>query len=79
MNIEVGSHEAKTKLPELLRGVQAGNQYTIIQRGEAMACLVPLQHSKHSDAAAEAMLKFMTDRASVNTIDIRTLLDDGRG
>ena len=40
MNIKVGSYEAKTKLPELLRGVQAGNHYTITLRGEAVAELV---------------------------------------
>lgn len=28
MNIEIGSYEAKTKLPELLRGVQQGNRYS---------------------------------------------------
>ena len=33
MKIEVGAYEAKTKLPELLRGVQAGKQYTITNRG----------------------------------------------
>ena len=35
MNIEVGPYEAKTKLPELLRGIQSGNRYTITLRGEA--------------------------------------------
>ena len=28
MNIEVGSYEAKTKLPELLRGVQSGKCFS---------------------------------------------------
>ena len=41
MNMEVGSNEAKTKLPELLHG-------------EAVASLVPPQDNKHSDAAAAA-------------------------
>ncbi len=41
MKIEVGSYEAKTKLPELLRGVQTGKRYTITLRGEAVADLVP--------------------------------------
>ncbi|OFA17282.1 prevent-host-death protein, partial [Acidithiobacillus ferrivorans] len=52
MNIEVGSYEAKTKLPELLRGIQAGNRYTITLRGEAVADLVPAEGNKHSDAMA---------------------------
>ena len=33
MNFLVGSYEAKTKLPELLRGVQSGKHYTITLRG----------------------------------------------
>ena len=32
MNIEVGSYEAKTKLPEVLRGVQSGKHYNITLR-----------------------------------------------
>ena len=32
MNFLVGSYEAKTKLPELLRGVQSGKHYTITLR-----------------------------------------------
>lgn len=61
MNIEVGSYEAKTKLPELLRGVQAGNRYTITLRGEAVADLVPANDKNLSDAvaAADEMLHFM--------------------
>jgi antitoxin (DNA-binding transcriptional repressor) of toxin-antitoxin stability system len=37
MHLEIGSYEAKTKLPELLRGVQAGKRYTITLRGQAVA------------------------------------------
>ena len=48
MNIKIGSYEAKTKLPELIRGVQAGNHYTITLRGEAVASLVPATHDRHS-------------------------------
>ena len=41
MHIKIGSYEAKTKLPELLHGVQVGNRYTITLRGAAVADLVP--------------------------------------
>ena len=80
MHIEVGSYETKTKLPELLRGVQAGNHYTITLRGEAVASLVPLQDNKQSDAAAaaDAMLAFMMARKPVGTIDIKALNNEGR-
>ena len=80
MNIEVGSYEAKTKLPELLRGVQAGNHYTITLRGEAVASLVPPQDSKHFDpaTAADAMLAFMRARKPVPAVDIKALINEGR-
>ena len=42
MGIEIGSFEAKTKLPELLRGVQEGTHYTITLRGKPVAELVPV-------------------------------------
>ncbi len=41
MKIEIGSYEAKTKLPELLRQVKTGKSFTITNRGKAIADLVP--------------------------------------
>ena len=80
MNIEVGSYEAKTKLPELLRGVQGGNRYTITLRGEAVADLVPAQGNKLSDAATavEEMRSFMQSRKPVSGIDLKALINEGR-
>ncbi len=80
MNIEVGSYEAKTKLPELLRGVQAGNRYTITLRGEAVADLVPAESNKHSDAveAVDEMLALMRARKPVASIDLKALINEGR-
>jgi prevent-host-death family protein len=80
MNIEVGSYEAKTKLPELLRGVQAGNRYTITLRGEAVAALVPADDIRRSDAVAavDEMLAFMQARKPVGGVDLKALIDEGR-
>lgn len=80
MNIEVGSYEAKTKLPELLRGVQGGNHYTITLRGEAIADLVPAQGKKRSDAAAAVneMRAFMHSRKPVAGVDLKALIAEGR-
>jgi antitoxin (DNA-binding transcriptional repressor) of toxin-antitoxin stability system len=67
MNILVGSYEAKTKLPELLRG-------------EAVADLVPAQGRKRSGAAtaAENMRAFMRSRQPVAGVDLKALIDEGR-
>ena len=80
MKIEVGSYEAKSKLPELLRGIQAGNRYTITLRGEAVADLVPAEANKLSDAVAavDDMLSFMQARKPVNGIDLKELINEGR-
>lgn len=80
MKIEVGSYEAKTKLPELLRGVQAGKRYTITLRGEAVAELVPAQDNSHSDAveAADDMLAFMQTRKPLGRVDLKALINEGR-
>lgn len=79
MKIEIGSYEAKTKLPELLRQVKSGKSFTITNRGEAIADLVPSAGARVKDraAAAEKLKAFM--RADpVRGINIRQLIDEGR-
>ncbi|MBI1907075.1 MAG: type II toxin-antitoxin system prevent-host-death family antitoxin [Rhodocyclales bacterium] len=80
MNLEIGSYEAKTKLPELLRGVQAGKRYTITLRGEPVADLVPAEGAKQADAAAavEAMRQFMHAAPPVKGFDLKALINEGR-
>ena len=79
MNIEICSYEAKTRLPELLRNVQAGHRYTITLRGEAVADLAPTESRKNADAetAVAQMKKFMLE-APVKGIDIQALIREGR-
>lgn len=80
MNVEIGSYEAKTKLPELLRGVQAGKRYTITLRGEPVADLVPAEGIRQADAVAavEAMRRFMRAAPPVEEIDLKALINEGR-
>lgn len=80
MNIEVGSNEAEAKFLELLRGVRLGKSYTITQHGEAVAKLVPVAGSKQLGAvqAVYEMLAFMQTRNLESSIDLRTLINDGR-
>ncbi|MDH4286530.1 MAG: hypothetical protein OEV26_03815 [Gallionella sp.] len=54
MKIEIGSYEAKTKLPGLLRQVKNGKCFTITNRGEAVADLVPSPGAKAKDKVAAA-------------------------
>jgi prevent-host-death family protein len=79
MKIEIGAYEAKTKLPELLRGVKAGKQYTITNRGEAVADLVAAEAARPQavGAAVERMLELMAGRRG-RSVDIKALINEGR-
>lgn len=79
MKIEIGSYEAKTRLPELLRQVGKGKSFTITNRGEAVAELVPVRTRTEADAtrAAERMKSFMCEKP-VRGVDIRALIEEGR-
>ena len=46
MKTEIGAYDAKTRLPELLRQVKAGKRFTITNRGEAIADLVPSEAAR---------------------------------
>lgn len=39
---EIGAYEAKTKLTELLRRVEAGEEFVITRRGKGIAVLKPV-------------------------------------
>ncbi|HLB31912.1 MAG TPA: type II toxin-antitoxin system prevent-host-death family antitoxin [Gammaproteobacteria bacterium] len=79
MKIEVGAYEAKTKLPELLRGVQSGKHYTITHRGEAIADLLPVKRGGNHDAveAVIEMERFMAGQ-HVKGVDVKALIEEGR-
>jgi prevent-host-death family protein len=79
MKTEIGSYEAKTRLPELLRAVQKGKSFTITNRGKVVANLVPAETSKSQDAvdAAADMKAFMLSDP-VRGVDIKALREEGR-
>jgi prevent-host-death family protein len=79
MKIEIGSYEAKTRLPELLRQVRAGKSFTITNRGEAIADLVPSLGMRVKDklAAAEKLKAFML-ADPVRGANIKALIEECR-
>lgn len=79
MKIEIGSYEAKTKLPELLRLVKTGQSFTITNRGKAVADLVPSAGVRIKDrvAAAEKLKAFMLAEP-VHGVNIKELVSEGR-
>jgi prevent-host-death family protein len=80
MKIEIGAYEAKTKLPELLRQVQAGKRFTITNRGKAIADLVPSQSQEPKDPAAaiDKFLAFKKANPVRGRVDIKALIEKGR-
>lgn len=79
MKTEIGSYEAKTKLPELLREVKAGRSFTITNRGKAIADLVPSAGARVEDkAVAVEKLKAFMLADQVRGINIKELIEDGR-
>jgi prevent-host-death family protein len=78
---EIGAYDAKTRLPELLRQVKAGNRFTITNRGEAIADLVPSEAARPADAGAaiDRFLAFMrANPIAARNIDVKTLIEEGR-
>jgi antitoxin (DNA-binding transcriptional repressor) of toxin-antitoxin stability system len=80
MKIEIGAYEAKTKLPELLRQVQAGKRFTITNRGKAIDDLVPSQapESKDPAAASDKFLAFKKANPVRARFNIKALIEEGR-
>jgi prevent-host-death family protein len=80
MKIEIGAYEAKTKLPELLRQVQAGKRFTITNRGKAIADLIPSegQTAKDPAAAIDRFLAFKKGNPVRAKIDIKAAIEEGR-
>lgn len=79
MHTEIGSYEAKTRLPELLRQVREGKSFTITNRGEAVAELVPIRNTAGMDAArAVEQMKVFMNTHRVEGVDIKTLVEEGR-
>ena len=76
----VGLSEVRTNLPELLDRVARGEEFTITERGEPIARLIPAGPAKHGAdvrAAVEAMKKFRKGRR-LDGLNVRELIEEGR-
>lgn len=77
---EIGAYEAKTHLPAYLRKVRTGERFTITQRGQAIAELVPygVTSQRAKQAAVRQLRMFMHERATTTQADIKALIEYGR-
>ena len=76
----IGAYETKTRLADLLRQVRSGQGFTITQRGEPVADLLPAGSGvrRAGMAAALQMQRFMADAPVSAPCDIKALIEDGR-
>ncbi|MBO9495005.1 type II toxin-antitoxin system prevent-host-death family antitoxin [Thalassotalea sp. G20_0] len=75
---EIGSYDAKTKLPEILRRVEAGESFTITNRGKPIADLIPSKAKSRlkAQSAIENLLK--AKKPLVSESDLTELRERGR-
>lgn len=78
----VGSYEAKTHLPQMLRQVQAGKEFEISVRGVAVAKLVPVEsvHQQRIQSTSK-MREFLRSQIKADAgqgLDLAALINEGR-
>jgi prevent-host-death family protein len=78
--VRIGSYEAKTRLAELLKRVEAGERITITRHGRDIAILGPAPGSpeRTRDEALEAIRRFREGRRLGSNISVHDLIEEGR-
>jgi prevent-host-death family protein len=75
----VGSYEAKTRLPELLKRTAKGERITITKHGVSVAVLVPAPSSKRRDVPT--LIQDIREFRRGHTLEgmkIGEMIDEGR-
>ena len=75
---EIGSFDAKTKLPEILRRVASGEAFTITNRGKPIADLIPSQATTLSKRKATIQKILNTKKHTLSDDDLKELIESGR-
>ena len=76
---EIGTHEAKTRLSELLAKVRQGEEFLITNRGEPVAKLIPaFKQDKSQIRLAIKEIKEIQSRNRLDGLKIRDMIDEGR-
>lgn len=75
---EIGSYDAKTKLPELLRRVAAGESFTITNRGKPVADVMPSRSINRSKAQVAIDNILSAKKHAMSDQDLTELRNEGR-
>ena len=76
---EIGAFEAKTRLPQLLRRVEAGERFIITRHGRPLAELVPFRprDSSKVQSAIDALKEFQRTH-SLGGLSVRQMVEEAR-
>jgi len=75
---EIGSYEAKTKLPEILRRVESGEAFTITNHGKPIADIIPSRSSDKLKTAAAISNILKAKKHKVSDTRLNALKATGR-
>jgi prevent-host-death family protein len=78
--IEVGTYEAKTRLPELLKRVEAGETVVITRRGKPVARITSAEGDRAAEIAATIarIEEFRKTMPCMTVEEILSARDEGR-
>ncbi|HBS27060.1 MAG TPA: hypothetical protein DD827_08035 [Gammaproteobacteria bacterium] len=75
---EIGSYDAKTRLPEILRLVQKGQSFTITNHGKPVADIVPSRAINH-ERTLEAIKDILEiEGEGVSDLVLKQSIENGR-
>lgn len=75
----IGSYEAKTHLPKLLRKVTRGSSFVITKHGMPVAELIPPRMSKKPDLVkVVAEIKDFRKGKSLKGLSVKKMISEGR-
>ena len=75
---EIGSYDAKTKLPEILRRVEAGESFTITNRGKPIADITPTRAGNQLKAQVAIQNILTAKKHIISDETFLELKNDGR-
>ena len=76
---QIGTHDAKTRLSELLAKVREGQEFLITNRGEPVAKLISASKTDRSQIClAIKEIKEIQGRNRLSGLKIRDMIDEGR-
>lgn len=75
---EIGSYEAKTHLPALLREVASGERFSITRNGRPVAMLIPAETTGVSAVKVIADIKALRQGITLGNASLKELMEEGR-